>query len=191
MSKEAIIKKIEDDAAAKAAKITSEGEEKANGILDAAKKECEQQLVAARAEIERTTEETLSRSRTVAELDAKRLLLDAKLKILDRVFARALEKLVALDDASMRELLFGMLAYAENGDEVILNERGRALISAKDLKAYAQERGVSLKLSKEVGSFEGGLVLRQGGIDKNLTFASELAILRDSEEAGIAKQIFG
>ena len=191
MSKEAIIKKIEDDAAAKAAKITSEGEEKANSILDAARKECEQQLVAARAEIERTTEETLSRSRTVAELDAKRLLLDAKLKILDRVFARALEKLVALDKDAMRELLFGMLTYAENGDEVILNERGRALISAKDLKAYAQERGVSLKLSKEVGSFEGGLVLRQGGIDKNLTFASELAILRDSEEAEIAKQIFG
>ncbi len=191
MSKEAIIKKIEDDAAAKAAKITSEGEEKANSILDAARKECEQQLVAARAEIERTTEDTLSRSRTVAELDAKRLLLDAKLNILDRVFARALEKLVALDKDAMRELLFGMLTYAENGDEVILNERGRALISAKDLKAYAQERGVSLKLSKEVGSFEGGLVLRQGGIDKNLTFASELAILRDSEEAEIAKQIFG
>ena len=190
MSKEAIIKKIEDDAAAKAAKITSEGEEKANSILDAARKECEQQLVAARAEIERTTEDTLSRSRTVAELDAKRLLLDAKLNILDRVFARALEKLVALDKDAMRELLFGMLSYAENGDEVILNERGRALISAKDLKAYAQERGVSLKLSKEVGSFEGGLVLRQGGIDKNLTFASELAILRDSEEAEIAKQIF-
>ena len=191
MSKEAIIKKIEDDAAAKAAKITSEGEEKANSILDAAKNECEQQLVAARAEIERTTEDTLSRSRTVAELDAKRLLLDAKLNILDRVFARALEKLVALDKDAMRELLFGMLSYAENGDEVILNERGRALISAKDLKAYAQERGVSLKLSKEVGGFEGGLVLRQGGIDKNLTFASELAILRDSEEAEIAKQIFG
>ena len=39
MSKEAIIKKITDDASAKAAKITSEGEEKANSILDAARKE--------------------------------------------------------------------------------------------------------------------------------------------------------
>ena len=89
--------------------------------------------MAARAEIERTTDEALARSRTVAELDAKRLLLDAKLGILDRVFERALEKLIALDDDAMKELLFGMLSYAEDGDEVILNERGRALISKADV----------------------------------------------------------
>lgn len=191
MSKEAIIKKITDDASSKAAKIISEGEEKAAAILDAAKKECEQQLVAARAEIERASEETLSRSRTVAELDARRLLLDAKLGILDRVFARALEKLIGLDDDAMRELLVGMLSYAEDGDEVVLNKRGKAILQEADIKAYGKEHGIKLKLSKEVGAFEGGMVLRHGGVDKNLTFASELALLRDSEEAEIAKQIFG
>ncbi len=169
----------------------SEGEEKGNAILDAAKKECDEQLVAARAEMERASEETLSRSRVVAEMDAKRLILDAKLGILDRVFARALEKLVQLDDEAMKQLLLGMLSYAEDGDEVILNARGRSLINKSVLKAFASSRGISLKLSDEVGDFEGGAKLRHGGIDKNLTFASELAILRDSEEAEIAKQIFG
>ena len=190
MSKEAIIKKITDDANAKADKLTEESKAKAEAILADARKECDEQLVAAREELERALGETLARSETVAELDSKRLLLDARLKILDRVFARALEKLVALDDKKMKSLLLSMLSAAENGDEVVLNERGKKLLG-EDVKEYAKKRKLSLTLSDEAGDFAGGVVLRQGGIEKNLTFESELSLLREREESNLAKQIFG
>ena len=41
-----------------------------------------------------------------------------------------------------------------------------------------------------MGDFAGGLILRGNGIDKNLTFEVELALIRDSAVAEIAKQIF-
>lgn len=192
MSKEAIIKKILDDANAKAEQIAAESRTKAEEISDAARRECEAQLVAAREELEKQSDETLSRAQTVAELDAKRLLLDARLNIIDRVFARALEKLVDLDDKAMKELLLCMLAEAaEDGDEVLLNARGRALLSEDDIKAFAKKRKISLLLIPADGDFSGGLLLRQEGVDKNLTFEDELALLRDRKEAEIAKQIFG
>lgn len=191
MSKEAIINKIKTDAQQKADAIIAEQQEKANAILSAAQSECEQKLLDARKEIEEQEYEALSRANTVAQLDAKRLLLDARLEILDRVFDRALEKLTELDDAAMRKLLMSMLSAAEDGDEVLLNPRGKALISQKDIKAYAEKRKISLSLADGEGDFAGGLVLRQDGIDKNLTFEVELALLRSREETKIAKQIFG
>ncbi len=191
MSKEAISKKILDDAHQKADQIIAEGQAKADEILAKATEECDKLLLDTRKELERREEEDLARSRTVAELDAKRLLLDARLEIIDRVFARALEKLVELDDKAMKALLLDMLSAAEDKDEVLLNPRGRSLIGEADINAYAKKRKISLTLSDAEGDFAGGMLLRRDGIDKNLTFEVELALLRDREEAEIAKQIFG
>lgn len=191
MSKEAIIKKILDDASEKAEALLSDSREKAEAITRAATEECEQFLSATREELARQSRESLERAETVAELDSRRLLLDARIEMIDRVFKRALEKLTELDDDAMREILTDMLGAAEDGDEVLLNERGKEIVKAKDVAEYAKGRGIKLKLSGETGNFAGGMILRHGGVDKNLTFEVELELLRDSKEAEIAKQIFG
>ncbi len=191
MSKEDIIAKIKSDAQAKAQLILDEQQSKADEILASAESECEQVMVETRRQIDEMTRQTLERAQSVAQLDAKRILLDARLEIIDRVFARALEKLTQLDDVQMRELLLNMLSEAEDGDEVLLNARGRALLSEADICAYAKKRKISLSLAQADGDFAGGLVLRKNGVDKNLTFEVELAQLRDCHETEIAKQIFG
>lgn len=191
MSKQAILDKIMSDAREKADAYTAEQSEKAAKITADAEAKCAEY----RSDFERETRaqvaDILSRSMTVAELDAKKQLLAAKVNVLDRVFERALEKLTALSDKNMKKLLVNMLGNAEDGDTVTLSAAAKDVLSGEDVAKYAAKKRIKLSLSNEYGDFAGGMILSGGGVDKNLTFEVEIAALRESLETEIAKRIFG
>ena len=54
----------------------------------------------------------------------------------------------------------------------------------------AGDKGITLTLAKISGDFD-GMILSGNGVDKNLTFEVEIALLRDELETQIAKEIFG
>lgn len=189
MSKEAIVDKIISDADIKAKSFVDEQSAKADEILAEAAEQCRSYLYESQSQIARQVDDILARSKTVAELDARKLLLKKKQELIERVFDRALEMLCELDDKRMKKLLLGMLKCAEDGDVVILNERGKALI-AKDVQKYAASKKLSLAISEETGDFAGGMILTGGGVDKNLTFEVEVALAKEELEALIAKEIF-
>ncbi len=192
MSKQAIIDKILEDAKEKADAIVQENRQKADAIVAAATEDRKRMLDEAEAAAIREANETIARSQTVAGLDAGKLSLGAKRELLDRIFSRALEKLAELDDKTMKALLLSMLTgAAEDGDVVILNARGHELITQEAADKQLAKRKIKVTISPEVGEFAGGMILSGGGADKNLTFESELAALRDRSEADIAKEIFG
>ena len=190
MSKQAIIDKILSDANDKAGQILASQQAKADEISRAADEDCKLWLKQEEDAASAMTRDSLERAKTVAELDAKKLLLGARAHIIDSVFERALEKLVALDDAAMKKLLLSLLKNADDGDSIVLNARGRELLKKDDIAEFAKKKKLTLSLDESVGDFAGGLILRGNGIDKNLTFEVELALIRDSAVAEIAKQIF-
>ena len=190
MSKEAIIEKIISDGQKKSDAILSEAREKADEILAVAAGECKGYYDNSVYETNRMVDDILSRGKTVAELDAKKLQLGAKSKILDSVFSMALDKLRSLDKKTYKGLLLSMLKNAEDGDEVVISAREKAILTAKDVKDYADKHGIKLSLAKEFGDFDGGLMLRGKGIDKNFTFEVEIDLLRDEIEMNIAKELF-
>ena len=191
MSKEAIIDKILSDANLKGDAIIGEANEKADEIISLAAKQCKDYLYKSKTEIDRLTLEIDERSRSVAELDARKLLLAAKTQVLDSVYAKTLEKLRNLDKEQYSALIFSMLENAKDGDVVTVSEREKDIVTKESLAAFAKKKGISLTLADKFGDFDGGVVISENGVDNNFTLEVEVALLREQTETKIAKEIFG
>lgn len=191
MSKEAIIDKILSDANLKGDAIIGEANEKADEIISLAAKQCKDYLYQSKTEIDRLTLEIDERSRSVAELDARKLLLAAKTQVLDSVYAKTLEKLRNLDKEQYSALIFSMLENAKDGDVVTVSEREKDIVTKESLADFAKKKGISLTLADKFGDFDGGVIISENGIDNNFTLEVEVALLREQTETKIAKEIFG
>lgn len=191
MSKEAIIDKILSDANLKGDAIIGEANEKADEIISLAANQCKDYLYQSKTEIDRLTLEIDERSRSVAELDARKLLLAAKTQVLDSVYAKTLEKLRSLDKEQYSALIFSMLESAKDGDVVTVSEREKDIVTKESLADFAKKKGISLTLADKFGDFDGGVVISENGVDNNFTLEVEVALLREQTETKIAKEIFG
>lgn len=190
MGKEAIIEKIISDAEARANAVLEEANAKADEIISVASQECKAYLAKSKHDIDVAVGEIAKRSETVAELDARKLRLGAKAKTIDLTYALVLEKLHNLDKKTAKALLLGMLDKAEDGDEVIISENEKDIVTEKVVADVAKKKGITLTLSPTFGNFDGGMILSGKGVDKNLTFAAELDVLRENTEEKVAKELF-
>lgn len=191
MSKEAIVEKIISDAHLKADSIVAEANAKADEIIAKAAEECKEYLYSTKSETDRMVFDVDARSKTVAELDAKKLTLAAKTKVLDVVYERVLENLRNLDEKTYSDLIFAMLDNAKDGDVVTISQREKDIVTDATLAEFAKKKGINLTLSDKFGDFDGGLILSENGVDKNFTFEVEVALLKEQTEAKTAKEIFG
>lgn len=191
MSKEAIIERILSDADAQARAAVEEADKKAAEIIALATRQCEGYREKMSADTAKAVADIASRTEVVAGLDAGRLMLAAKAEVLDKVYTLALEKARALDEKTYRKVIGGMLQCAEDGDKVIVSERERGIVTKEMVAAVAKSKNIKLSLAAETGDFDGGIVLSSDGVDKNLTFESEFALLRTETESETAKKLFG
>ena len=191
MSKEAIIDKILSDANLKGDAIIGEANGKADEIISLAAKQCKDYLYQSKTENDRLTLEIDERSRSVAELDARKLLLAAKTQVLDDVYAKTLEKLKNLDKEQYGALIFAMLENAKDGDVVIISKREKDIVTKQSLADFAKKKGIKLTLADKFGDFDGGVIISENGVDNNFTLDVEVSILREQTETKIAKEIFG
>ena len=189
MGKEAILDKIQSDAQIHAKAIVEEANNKANEILAVVAEGCKAYLANTKSEIDSLEIDVANRSEAVAKLDAKKLILKAKTQIVDDTFKLALQKLQKLPKNKLTKVLMGMLNYAEDGDVITISANEKDIITKDVVSAYAKEKGIKLSLNKSFGDFDGGMMLSGSGIDKNLTFEVELALLRDTIEAEVAKEL--
>lgn len=191
MSKEAIIEKILSDAEKRAEASLNEAKDKADSILADAAAQCKAHCEQSNYEMGRIAEDVARRGKTVAELDAKKLVLAAKSELINRVYELALEKAKTLDKKTYKKLLLGMLEYAEDGDVVTISEREKGILTKEDVAAFASAKKIKLSLNDKLGDFDGGMIISGKGIDKNLTLEVEFKLLRDETEAEIAKELVG
>ena len=188
---EAIINKIIADAKAKAEQILEQASVDSQQVLDNAKLECEQNSKALASKKQSIIDETISRRKTVADLDVKKIVLKAKKDAIDKAFVLAKEELVNLPSADYLKLVSSMIeTFVEDGDVVTISAKDKDIITDNLVKDIASKKGVKLTLSKEYGDFTGGVILSNNGIDKNLTFDVELKVLREELETTIASMIF-
>ena len=146
--KEAIIQRILDDAAARAENIRLTAEEScAETLRDA--EEWAELYSSKQAELLREeVKEIHARRETVADLDIRKAILFAKQEVLGEVYARALEKLVALDHDTYIALIAKMLEQcAERGDLVVLAKG--APVTAGEVGALSACREKNLSVSDE------------------------------------------
>ena len=191
MSKEAIIDKILSDARLKADAIIGEAKNKADEIIADTAEACKGYIYNSKADTDKAVLDLEARAKTVAELDARKLTLAAKTKVLDVVYERTLENLRNLDKEAYSALVFGMLENAKDGDVVTISKREKDIVTKESLAEFAKKKGIKLTLAEQFGDFDGGIVLGGNGVDKNFTFEVEVALLKEQTEAKTAKEIFG
>lgn len=190
--KDAIINKILEDANAQAVSIISAAEGKAAEVFSAVQKDIAEYSGAAVAVAKKEGEELVKRRLTVADLEVKKMKLSAKKDIINSAFDKAGEALKALTAAKYKKLIEGMLLkYADNGDVVIISQKDSGAITAALIASVAKKKNIALSLSEEFGNFEGGIILKGKGMDKNLTFEVELKLLKENLETSVANMIFG
>lgn len=176
-------------------KIIDENIQKAQATADDIIKLAEEEKQKAISEYKQTEkatyDEIVRRRVTVARLDAKKLLMNARRKAVDNLFNAVKTEILAYDKDKYLELVANMLKkYAEDGDIVIICKADEKRITAKFVEEQAKALNIKLGFSKEFGDFEGGIILRGKACDKNLSLEVELASLREQSETQIAKMLF-
>lgn len=177
MSLEAIIAKIKSDAEARVAEIKAATKSEADRIT--ADGEKRSQAIAKRINEMGGHEAESARERVIsmAELDARKRLLQAKQELLDEAFAAAVEELDSLNKDDWRSVFQHLVTYADlAGDyEVITSKREVKFLDEAFLRGFTKPK---LKLSKETRELGGGFILHQSKAELNFAFSTLTHTLR-------------
>ena len=186
-----LIGKLKSEASAKSEAVIRDARLKAADLVHAAKNKAKEDIAEAKALAAKNAADTVSRRMTVAEMDGKKMVSAVKAEIVDDVFAAAKKSLLNLPDAEYRELVRAMISKtAEDGYEIMLSKADKKRLPSKFITEIAKETGLKIKLSKEYGDFDGGVLLRGKNADKNMTFDVELSEFREEHEAEIGRRLF-
>ena len=186
-----IIDKILSDAKHDAGEMLSEALKKAEALVAAKQAEADAEYDLSVEEARKAGEEVVRRRLTVADLEVKKLLLSAKKQAVDEAFEESLKKLLALPKEEYAALVGSMIASAaDDGDVVVVSENDKNVLTKAFFDKISAKIRKKLTLSDTFGNFRGGVMLLGKGVDKNLTFESELALLRDEVEPEVAKIMF-
>lgn len=181
MSLEAILAKIEEDAAARAAEIEAKADDQAEGVLAEAREKAEARRGEIRSRGGREAELTAERLADMTELEVRKRRLAVKQRLLDAVVDRAVEDLSALDADGYRRLFAGLVEGSdlEGAYEVITSEAEAGHLSAEFLSGV---EGCELTLADERRDLGGGFILRRRRREFNFGFRALIEGLRRRSE---------
>jgi len=163
---EAIKLRILADAREEADAILRQARETAAELKEKNEQTAAQLLTEARQTGNARAEAVVSRARSLAALDQRKTLLGARQELVDETIRLALERLAALEPE--RKLVLYQALIEQSGmaeGEVILSRQDQMLGPRLLLQSRCQ-----ISVSEQAGNFAGGLVIRSGLIEENLTF---------------------
>ncbi|MFA6867326.1 MAG: V-type ATP synthase subunit E family protein [Clostridia bacterium] len=187
---EAIVNKIIGDARKVVNSTLEEANASAQDTLDLARNDEKIYLKKNMQESYAERDETVRRRITVANLEVKKIILKSKQDLIDKAFQQAIEEVKA-DSKVYKDYIASLLTFAQDGDEVIIAESDKKLITKAFIGEIAKSIDKKISVAKEYGNFCGGIVLSAKGTDKNLSLEVELSSVRDEFEPKIAKIMFG
>ncbi len=187
--KEAIIKKILDDAQTKATDIVAEASQTSDNAISQAKEWAKNYTLAEEKRLQRDIKDIFERKLTVAQLDVRKAILGDKQNLINKAFELAREKLCAMPKNDYLAFVSRLIEeHAEDGDAIVLSNDG--VLTAKDVEGLPVYKAKSLKISQEKGNFKGGVLLIGKASDKSLTFADIIEGIKEDEVASVADLLF-
>jgi V/A-type H+-transporting ATPase subunit E len=197
MALDDILRKIKADAQAEADAILSAAHAERERVLQEAGRRA--QAAAQRIEATGRTraDEAKRKDLATANVEVRRIVLEAKRQVLNEVFERALDRLGDLPDGEYRELLAGLAAQGalSGSEQIVVSQRDRERLGdgfPAMVNQLLQARGLpgNLSYSQRTRALRGGLVLSAGDIEMNMSFERTLASLRESLEPEVATTLF-
>ena len=187
MSIETITKRILDEANAYAESCKNEAKAQNESLLSETRNEAGKILDDAKARAEKDCKLLVERRESVADLEARKMQLQAKQELIQESFEQALNKMQSLSDEDYCRFLARQLsAYEKQGGEIQLNE--------KDLKKFGPTLSEFFKgkftVSNEPIKINGGFLLKQDSVFINASIEKLVADQKDKMTSEIAKVLF-
>lgn len=193
---EKILGQIEEDAVRTAEDILKEAEKEAEKIrMDAqAEGELNCSQIVERSKLE--VQSSLSRSESAANLQGKKLILNAKQEIINNLINKAKETLINLPDKEYFEIILSMIR------KNALPSEGMIQFSERDLKrlpegfsksitdALSLKNGVKLSISQDSCNINGGFLLSYGDVEMNCSFDALIAASRETLQDKVCEVLF-
>lgn len=188
-----IISRLDKECFSECEAIIKEAEEKAAAILSEAQNKTENEAAEKKTAAEKAAELTVEKAHSSAASLERKLILSAKVELIDGILEKALLKLRALDEPSY----FGVLKKL-----AVKNTRegkGIMYLYAGDIKRLPEDFSAQLgnieisetPLSSADDSLCDGFILKYGDIEINCTFPAMLAASKDELKAIAGEMLFG
>ena len=184
MSIEKITSKILGEASEDREIVLAEAKEKADAIIAKAKAEAESYVA---------KEKTISRRKSVADIDARKMVLQKKQELLDACFEKAVAALASLDEEEYVQFMVALgKATGEKSGQLIFNPKDRETVGQKvcDKLAEAIKDG-KFVLADETRNIKGGFVMQVGKVYINNTVEALVAEHKDEMNSVVAEMLFG
>jgi V/A-type H+-transporting ATPase subunit E len=188
MSKQDIIDRIISDAEGEAKDIIADAQGVADRILAQSAADAEKEMNVLKEQTSLKAQSIIAGKQASARLEGAKILLAEKRRVIDEVYAKALQQLKNMspsDYLKMTEKL--LISYADEGDEIMFAD---GFPCVKEVSSLAVVKDKKLKISFGNSGIDGGFVLCGKDCDKDLSFSALLAADRENNEAEIAAQIF-
>lgn len=192
MSIEKITSKIISEAQELRDKTLSEAAAQSDAVLAEARKKAEDMVEDSRKRGVEEKEKIISRCKSVADIDCRKVFLAKKQELIGQCFDRAVDDIIAMDKDRYTELLTALGTNSGmTGGQLIFNENERAAIGQKVVDALnSRIEGGSFSLSEETRPLRGGYMLMCGQTFINNTIEALVEEARPELTAEVAKMMF-
>lgn len=190
MALENIINKIKEDSIRKAESFVASQQEKADEIL--AEAEAKIEAIKQNEDARRSKRlDSIKDAETVLnKLEIRKIKLEEKRKILDEIYNKALEKILKLSKAEYKKIVMKQLNAIQDGDIVYLSEKEQGVVLKKDIDEIAKNKGVKVRLSKDLNSNIAGIVIERIDMSLDFNIVLELKNIVNEMEGEIIKEIY-
>lgn len=189
--------KIISDAKIQANKIIDQAEDNATNIIKKGEKEADNVKKAILYKVNQEASLKKNKIITEANLEAKKTILTEKQKIMEDVFAKALEGILKLSRQDYLHFIKKLiLDNIESGDETIFtgsldkNKISQDFIEEMNKELETKGKKGELKLSASHLPIKGGIIIGSGAIRKNISLGLLLKNIREELEMQINKLLF-
>ena len=191
MSIEKITSKIISEAQELRDKTLSEAAAQSDAVLAEARKKAEEMVEDSRKRGAEEKEKIISRRKSVADIDCRKVFLAKKQELIGQCFDRAVDDIIAMDKDRYTELLTALGTNSGmTGGQLIFNENERAAIGQKVVDALnSRIEGGSFSLSEETRPLRGGYMLMCGQTFINNTIEALVEEARPELTAEVAKMM--
>ncbi|HIU18702.1 MAG TPA: V-type ATP synthase subunit E [Candidatus Limiplasma stercoravium] len=196
MNAQAILQKIEDDARAAAQAAKDEAQQRVQSLKEDSSARLKRMHDDMIAQAGRESEELAGRMRRMAELDGRKLLLQAKRDLIDEAFAAALDALCAQSAKKRRAFFLRQAVEAAAGTETLIvganaaDWYDAAFLKELNKALAAQGKPGKVTASDDLRQGVTGLVLSGGGTEVSCTLESLLDNARGTMETEVAQILF-
>ncbi len=192
MSIEKITSKILGEAEEDKKVVLAEAQEKVNAILASAKVEAESFLASEEARGLDIKEKTISRRKSVADIDCRKLVLQKKQELIDDCFNKAVDALASMEEEAYVEFMVGLgKATGETAGQLILNSKDRETVGEKVCQKLNEAvEGGKFVLADETRNIKGGFILQVGKVYINNTVEALVAENKDAMNSEVAAMLF-